>query len=184
MRWAAVAAALVVAAGCSGGDDGGDTVEATRTTTRAPTTTTERSTSTTVAPTTSTTCAPPPGEPPIARIDLDGDGVEEVWRPAGRGASTEIVELRRVEGCGEVPVLLEGLSAQFAVGGTVLLLQGIRCEGTRVVHLGATSDDGERYATTDRIYELRGGELVRVEDRSGELTTSDPDLQDYSSFEC
>jgi hypothetical protein len=119
-----------------------------------------------------------------ARVDLDGDGVDEVWRSVGRGAATDIVELRRIEGCAEVPVLLEDVPAQFAVGGTVLLLQGIRCEDGRVVHLGATSDDGERYATLDLFYELVDGRLVRVDDESGELAASDPEVGDYSSFDC
>jgi hypothetical protein len=182
VRWTAVAA-LVVIVGCGSGNGDDDAIEATTTTTEAPATT-ARSTSTTAEASTTTTCPPVTGDPPVASVDLDDDGVDELWRPAGRGASTEIVELHRLDGCAEVPVLLEGLSAQFAIGGTVLLLQGLRCEEGRVVHLGATSDDGERYATVELIYELRDGELVRVDDRTGELTTSDPELQDFSSFEC
>lgn len=120
----------------------------------------------------------------MARVDLDDDGVAEVWRSVGSGAAADILELRRVEGCVEVPVLLEGVPAQFAIGGTVTLLQGVRCDDGLVVHLGATSEDGERYATLDVSYELVDGELVRVDDESGELDASDPELRDYSSFEC
>jgi len=169
-----------VLAACGDGDGDGD---ATATTVGA--TTTEASATTgTSAPATTTTCPEPAGEPPVATIDLDGDGVEERWVRAGRGAAVDIVELRRVEGCDEVPVTVDGTPAQFAVGGSVLLLQGVRCEDGIVVHLGATSEDGERYVTLDLRYELRGGELVRVGDRSGELTSSDPELADYSSFDC
>jgi hypothetical protein len=158
------------------------------TTAEVSTTTTGRleATTTTAEARTTTSCpaTPASSEPVAARVDLDGDGVEEVWRNVGRGAATDIVELRRIEGCAEVPVLLEDVPAQFAIGGTVLLLQGIRCADGRVVHLGATSDDGERYATLDLFYELVDGRLVRVDDESGELTASDPEVADYSRFDC
>jgi hypothetical protein len=183
VRTAVVAAGLLVLAACGG--DSGEGRSAPVTTTGATTTEVRRtSTSTTAAPSTTTTCPPTTGDAPLASVDLDGDGVDELWRQVGSGASTDIVELRRITGCEEVVVTLDGLPAQFAVGGSVLLLQGLRCAAGQVVHLGATSDDGERYATLDLLYELRDGELVRVGDESGELTQSDPALADYSSFEC
>lgn len=172
------AVALLLGACGDDGDDGADRdVEAT-TTTAAPTTTTARPSTTTTA------CAPPPIGDAIAVVDLDGDGVDERWVPAGSGAAVDIVELRTVVDCEAVPVRIDGAPAQFGVGGSVLLLQGVRCEDGRVVHLGATSDDGERYTTLDLVYELRDGELVRVDDRSGELTASDPELADYAGFDC
>jgi hypothetical protein len=170
-------AVVVLVAACGGDDDAAPT-----TTTEATTTTT----STTEPPssTTTTTCPPPTGDPPVGTVDLDRDGVDELWRSAGSGASTDIVELRRIDGCVEVPVVLDGINAQFAIGGSVLLLQGLRCEPGRLVHLGATSEDGETYATLDIVYELRDGALERVAESTGELTSADPELADYSTFEC
>jgi hypothetical protein len=176
----AVVVALVGAGACSDDDEGA--VEATTTTAEA-TTTSEATTTTTAAPTT-TSCAVPAGDDQVGAVDLDGDGVEERWYYVDSGAAVDIFELRRVNGCEEVPVLLDGFPAQFAAGGTVLLLQGVRCEDGVVVHLGATSEDGETYATLDLRYELRDGSLVRVGDRSGQLTVSDPELPDYSTFDC
>jgi hypothetical protein len=136
-------------------------------------------------PSTATTACSAAVRPPlVASVDLDDDGVDEVWRVTGQGASVEIVELRRVDGCDEVPVTLLGSAAEFAVGGTVLLLQGIRCEEGRVVHLGATSDDGERFATLDVVYDLRDGVLERVDERTGARRADDPALDDYRSFRC
>jgi hypothetical protein len=176
VRWAAVAALVVVAA-CSGGDDDGASEVTTTSTTE------ERPSSTTAPSTTTTTCAPPDGDV-VATVDLDGDGVDERWVPAGRGASVDIVRLEQLDGCTPVPVTVEGSPAEFAVGGTVLLLQGIRCEDGLVVHLGATSDDGVTYAALDLLYELRNGELVRVDDRTATIAADDPVLRDYSSFTC
>ena len=172
----AVAAALVLLAACGGDDDDTAPVEVTTTSTTADATTTTSSTTT-------TTC-PPPGGDVVATVDLDGDGVDERWVPAGQGASVDIVRLERLDACASVPVTLDDFPAEFAVGGTVLLLQGIRCEDGLVVHLGATSEDGVTYATLDLLYELRDGELVRVDDRTGTLDADDPVLQDYSSFTC
>ena len=171
MRRAAAALLLLVAACSDDGDDGA--VERTTTTTLL----------TTSSSSTSTTCAPP-SDDAVAVVDLDGDGVDERWVPAGRGASVEILALEHVDGCTTEPVTVDGVPAEFAVGGTVLLLQGVRCDDGQVVHLGATSEDGETYTTLDIVYELRGGELVRVDDRTGTLSASDPDLQAYSSFDC
>lgn len=168
------AAALAL---CACGDDG-DHDAAEVTTTASPTTTTARSSTTT------TSCAPPPVDDALAVVDLDGDGVDERWVPAGSGAAVEIVELRTVVDCEAVPVRVDGAPAQFGIGGSVLLLQGVRCERGTVVHLGATSEDGERYTTFDVVYQLRDGLLVRVGDRSDELTASDPELADYSGFDC
>ena len=56
------------------------------------------------------------------------------------------------------------------------MFQGIRCDDGTVVHLGATSEDGESYSTLDLVYELRDGELVRVDDRTGTLATSGIDV--------
>ena len=178
-----VAAALLVAA-CGDDDGDDDAVETTTTTTTTTEAAPSTTTSTTAAPTTSTTCPPTSSAAPVAAVDLDGDGVDELWRDAGSGASTDIVELHRIDDCVEVAVTLAGNPAQFAVGGSVLLLQGLRCEDGRVVHLGATSDDGERYDTLDIVYELRDGELVHVGESTGVLTSADPELADYGSFDC
>ena len=172
----ALAAALVLLAACGGDDDDSDAIEVTTTTTAVEQTTTTSSTTT-------TTCAPPGGDV-VATVDLDGDGIDERWVPAGQGASVDILRLERLDACASVPVTLDGFPAEFAIGGTVLLLQGVRCEDGLVVHLGATSDDGVSYDTLDLLYELRDGELIRVDDRTGNLDAEDPVLQDYSSFTC
>jgi hypothetical protein len=170
-----IAAVLLLVAAC--GDDDDEAV-VTTTTTVAPTTVT------TAAPSTATTCPPGDDAGVVSRVDHDGDGVDEVWRSAGSGAATDIVELRRVVDCAEVAVTLDGFPAQFAIGGSVLLLNGLRCADGRVVHLGATSEDGENYTTLDIAYELQDGELVRVDDASGQLTTADPAFADYTRFDC
>ena len=117
--------------------------------------------------------------------DLDGDGTDELWVVVGNGASARIVGLFDLDGCDLEAVQLGGSPAEFAVGGPVLLLQGVRCEADgRVTHLGATSEDGESFTTLDLTYELRGGELVRVADASGALTSADAELAAYSTFDC
>jgi hypothetical protein len=170
---------FVLLAGACGDDD-----DAAPPTTAQPTTTTEPATTTTEEPTT-TTC-PSPDDPDVAGlVDLDGDGVDEVWRHAGSGASVQILELHRLVGCVEEPVLLDGVRAQFAIGGTVTHLDGIRCDRGTVVHLNATSEDGESYATSETRYELEGDSLVPAGAPStGAMTTSDPDLADFATFTC
>lgn len=172
MRSGAAGLLLAVAlAACGGGDDGDDSsvpaTTATTATTTAPTTT--------AAPTT-TGC--PPIDAAVASVDLDGDGTDEVWRSAGSGASADIVELVVVEGCEEVTV------GQFAVGGSVRELHGIRCEGGAVTELVATSEDGQTYAVTEVTYELQGAELVETGRTTGELGGDDPALQAASTFDC
>lgn len=124
----------------------------------------------------------------VARVesatDVDGNGAAELWAQVGTGASATIVGVFVVEGCDVLPVQLDGRPAEFAVGGTVTLLQGVACQGSTVVHLGATSDDGVTYTTLDLTYELRGAELVRTDERSRTLTADDPELASYSDFAC
>lgn len=116
--------------------------------------------------------------------DLDADGRAEVWVQVGTGAATTIVGLFHLDGCDFEPVGLDDQPAQFAVGGTVLLLQGVACGDDTVTHLGATSEDGLVYTTLDLTYSLQGGQLVRTGDESGEVDADDPDLEPYSTFDC
>ena len=99
-------------------------------------------------------------------IDIDADGTDELWVQVGTGASVDIVGLYDLDGCDIEPVLIEGVPAQFSVGGTVLLLQGLACGESDVTHLGATSEDGVTYAALDLTYELEGGSLVRIGDEN------------------
>ena len=168
-------AATLMLVACNG--DGDDT-SATTTARPRPTASTTTTTTTTGPP-----CPAPPGEIAAER-DVDGDGDEEVWMVVGHGASTTVMGLFLRDGCELRAVQIEGADAQFAVGGPVLLLQGVRCEANRVVHLGATSEDGENFAALDLVYELRGTELVRVDDATSTFTADDPELQAYSSFDC
>lgn len=120
-----------------------------------------------------------------AAVDLALDGSDELWLEVGQGASTDIFGLYDLDGCDLEAVQVDGADAQFGIGGPVLLLQGLRCDDEgRVVHLGATSEDGESFATLDLVYELRDGELVRVDDESGALIAADEELQAYSAFDC
>ncbi len=120
-----------------------------------------------------------------AAVDLGRDGSDELWLEVGQGASTDIFGLYDLDGCDLEAVQVDGADAQFGIGGPVLLLQGLRCDDEgRIVHLGATSEDGESFATLDLVYELRDGELVRVDDEPGALTGDDEELQAYSSFDC
>jgi hypothetical protein len=120
-----------------------------------------------------------------AAVDLGRDGSDELWVEVGQGASTDIFGLYDLDGCDLEAVQVDGTDAQFGIGGPVLLLQGLRCDDAgRIVHLGATSEDGESFATLDLIYELRDGELVRVDDETGALTAADDELQTYSTFDC
>jgi hypothetical protein len=120
-----------------------------------------------------------------ATRDHDGDGDDELWVVVGSGASTSVYSLFDLDACDLETVQLGGGPAEFAVGGPVLLLQGVRCEDDgRITHLGATSEDGESYTTLDLTYELRGGELVRVADASGTMTIADDGLAAYSTFDC
>jgi hypothetical protein len=124
----------------------------------------------------------------VARVlrarDLDGDGTDELWVQVGTGAAATIVGLYDVDGCDLEPVLADGAPAEFAIGGTVLLLQGLACGESDVTHLGATSEDGVTYATLDLTYELRAGELVRVGDETNTITADDLSLASYSEFAC
>lgn len=120
----------------------------------------------------------------LSAADLDGDGTDELWVQVGTGAAVTIVGLYDLDGCDIEPVLVDGVPAEFAVGGTVLLLQGLACGESDVTHLGATSDDGLTYATVDLTYELRAGELVRVGDETNTLTADEPALAGYSDFAC
>jgi hypothetical protein len=149
-------ASLCLLGACSDDDGGGEAV--------TTSTTTSTTATTTAVGTTGTTACPPEGEP--------------LWRPAGSGASTDIYELRVVVDCEEVAV------RQFAVGGTVRELRGVRCEDGRVVDLVATSEDGRVYSTAATTYELRGTELVEVDRSTGELPADDPALRAYQAFDC
>lgn len=173
------AACLLVACGDDGGSAGPATTSATATTTTtaAPASTTSTATTSTTA-TTAAAPACPGTEAPRAAADVDGDGTDEVWRHAGTGASVDILELRVVDGCDEVPV------AQFPVGGSVRQLHGVRCEAGQVVELRATSADGEAYATTEVTFELAGTELVEVGRVTGQLPGGAPELAAYSGFAC
>jgi hypothetical protein len=176
-RAARAALLLLLLAACS--DDG----EAAAPTTSAPTTTATATTTTaTTSPSTTATTCPPDG--PATAVDLDADGVDELLVPAGSGAAVDIVELHRLDGCDEVAVTLGGLPAQFAVGGSVLQLEGLRCGDGTLEHRSATSADGDTYATVDVVYELQDGALVEVDRRTGELPASDPALLDYARLDC
>lgn len=120
----------------------------------------------------------------LGAADLDGDGTDELWVQVGTGAAVTIVGLYDVDGCDLEPVVADGVPAAFAIGGTVLLLQGLACGESDVTHLGATSEDGVTYATLDLTYELQDGALVRVGDETGTLTADDPALAAYSEFAC
>jgi hypothetical protein len=124
----------------------------------------------------------------VARVesatDLDGNGAAELWAQVGTGASATIVGVFVASGCDVLPVQLDGRPTEFAVGGTVTLLQGVACEGGTVVHRSATSEDGVTYTTLDLTYELRGAELVRTDERSGTLAADDPELASYGDFAC
>lgn len=120
----------------------------------------------------------------VAVRDLDDDGTDELFVQVGTGAAVVIVGLFAVDGCDIEPILLDGSPATFAIGGTVLLLQGLACGASDVTHLGATSDDGATYATLDLTYELEDGQLVRVGDETGTLTADDPALASYSDVAC
>lgn len=117
--------------------------------------------------------------------DLDGDGDDELWVVVGHGASTVVYGLFDLDGCDLEAVELAGGPAEFAVGGPILLLQGVRCEDDgRIDHLGATSEDGESFTTLDLTYQLEAGELVRVDDDSTTLTADDPAFAAYTTFDC
>lgn len=120
----------------------------------------------------------------VGPIDLDGNGTQELWVQVGTGAAATVVGLFRLDGCDLEPVLLDGTPAEFAIGGTVTLLQGLACGAADVTHLGATSEDGFTYATLERTYVLQGGELVAVGDETGTLAADDPELAAYSDFGC
>lgn len=180
-RALAVAAALAAVAACSDDDDRTPAPATSTTTTTAAPTSTARPTSTATSEATAATLPGgcPTAEPPLATGDLDGDGTVEVWRPAGAGASVDVVELRVLgEACEEVPV------RQFAVGGTVRHLNGLRCEPGRLVELQATSEDGERWAVEVVTWQLSGTQLVEAGREAREVLARDPGFDDLSSFEC
>ena len=144
------------------------------------------------APTTTTTddCA---GADPVPVTAVSGEPAE-IAATAGavtlalvdRGASVDVVGVFTTVDCAFAPVSVGGSPATFAVGGSVTHGDGLRCEGDRITHLAATSDDGETYQATAVTYEVRDTELVEIDRRAStiEAQTDPGTLDPYYRLDC
>ncbi|HEX4905637.1 MAG TPA: hypothetical protein VFU93_09310 [Acidimicrobiales bacterium] len=102
------------------------------------------------------------------------------------GASVDVVGVFTTVDCAYEPVSMGTDPATFAVGGSVTHGDGLRCEGGRITHLSATSDDGETYQAVAVTYEVEGTDLVEV-DRSAstiEAQTDPGTLDPYYRLDC
>lgn len=125
-----------------------------------------------------------------AGLPPDGSG-DEAFVEVGSGASDALVGVFQLVGCtltritgpqGQAP-------SQFAVGGSVTHLDGIRCDGTaggqKLTQLSATSDDGQTYKTTETRLRVESGHFVQDSPPLADsIDAGDPTLQGFSNLDC
>jgi hypothetical protein len=125
-----------------------------------------------------------------AGLPPDGSG-EEIFVEVGSGASDALVGVFQLVGCTLTritgPVGTE--RSQFAVGGSVTHLDGLRCDGSaggqRLVQLSAKSDDGITYETQEtRLVIEQGHFTVPNPPVTGTLPATDERLQPFSTLSC
>ena len=90
----------------------------------------------------------------LGRRDLDADGVDELFVNTGARASTDIIEVIRVEYCRTVPVTMCGSPAEFPVGAAVLHIDGLQVSSDTLVVYSGTSTDGEAFDVARRRLRL------------------------------
>jgi hypothetical protein len=122
------------------------------------------------------------GASPIA-----GGAGETLFVTIGSGASATIVGLFAAAQCNLTRLALAPSTApaQFAVGGTVTHLDGLRCRDRQLEQLSATSADGVTYDTKVQRLTIGDGALVTV----GAPTTAvlrgpNPELQEFATLDC
>jgi hypothetical protein len=120
----------------------------------------------------------------------DGSGAE-VFVDVGSGAATAVIGIFQVTGCNLARLTGPGpnVPSAFAIGGTVTILSGLRCDGTaggqRLVVLSAQSDDGLTYQTTEQRLDVTNGVFVASGDPvAGSVSSSDPQFQSFSHLDC
>jgi hypothetical protein len=130
---------------------------------------------------------------PSQRIELlgassiTGGTSQALFVAVGSGASATIVGLFVVAQCTLTRLTLAPSTApaQFAIGGTVTHLDGLRCRDNQLDKLSATSGDGVSYDTKIQRLTIANGALVTL----GEPTTAvlrgpNPELQEFAALDC
>jgi hypothetical protein len=125
-----------------------------------------------------------------AGLPPDGSGAE-AFVQVGSGASASLVGVFQLVGC-SLTRLVGPLGTEpslFAIGGSVTHQGGLRCDGTaggqRLVQLGATSNDGITYQTTETRLQVQGGKFSPLgAPIAGTVDGSDPALQGFGVLDC
>jgi hypothetical protein len=99
--------------------------------------------------------------------DADGDGREEIFVNADRGASTQFLEILALDGGRLVAIEEHGRGRlRIAVGGSVTHGDGGECRDVdgdgrpELVLASATTNDGRIYTIEERVYRWSGREVV------------------------
>lgn len=124
-----------------------------------------------------------------AGLPPDGSGVE-AFVTIGSGASDTIVAVFQLLDCSLTRLTgpQGNAPSNFAIGGSVTHLDGLRCDGTaggqRLVQLSATSDDGVTYTTKETRLTVENGHFTPDAPITDTVAAGDPRLQAFSSLDC
>ncbi|MGI9118807.1 MAG: hypothetical protein ACR2G7_01535 [Acidimicrobiales bacterium] len=125
----------------------------------------------------------------LGGVALGGDG-ETVLAVIGAGASVTVVGLFQFVECAVTLVSLpSGQPAELPVGGAITHGDGLACTGGaegRLVHLSATSTDGDTFTTDDTAYRVDANTAIEV-NSEGETLTSGADgaeIQRHYTLDC
>lgn len=112
---------------------------------------------------------------------------EALFVAVGSGASATIVGLFAAGLCNLTRLSLAPSTApaQFAIGGTVTHLDGLRCRDKQLEQLSATSSDGVNYDTKIQRLTIGDGSLIAVgAPVIGTMRGANPDLQQFATLDC
>jgi hypothetical protein len=125
-----------------------------------------------------------------AGLPPDGSG-DEAFVQVGSGASANLVGVFQLIGC-SLTRLVGPLGTEpslFAIGGSVTHQGGLRCDGTaggqRLVQLGAASDDGITYQTTETRLQVQAGKFSPLgAPITNTVDANGSSLQGFGAIDC
>ena len=124
-----------------------------------------------------------------AGLPPDGSG-DEAFVAVGSGASDTIVGVFQLANCTITRITgPQGTApSNFAIGGSVTHLDGLRCDGTaggqRLVQLQATSDDGITYNTKETRLTVANAHFTPDPPITDSMNVNDDRLHGFSSLDC